>query len=142
MLRNRRAVRIVASSAFNERMLGVGMNLDELLLLLLMAIKATTFEAKSAPPTQTVTLGALDVRYRRMVLKHLELLRCILPYEEPYLFPPAFPDHRQRMFPGVWLNGCVEYILERLLRFDGLAVKLQFPAGSLGNYINLARCMS
>src|SRR5260370_12857862 len=84
----------------------------------LMAVETASFEHKTATPVQTVALGALHARNRRMLVKRLKRRRRIRTNEEMHFFFAALPLQNQRVQASGRLHCGVKHIRQNLFRFN------------------------
>jgi len=80
---------VVAHTALLEPDRIVSMDLGKIITL--MAVETAAFKDKTATPVQTVALGALHARKRRMLVKRLKCRRRIRTNEETHFLFTALP---------------------------------------------------
>ena len=86
---------VVAHAALLEHGGLVSMDLRKIITL--MAVETAAFENKTAAPVQTVALGALHARDRRMLVKGLKRGWRIRTDKEMYFLLAAVPQQNQRV---------------------------------------------
>ena len=134
-----RSMRVVAHAALLEHGGLVSMNLRKLITL--MAIETATFKDKTSAPVQTVALGALHTRYRRMLVKGLKRGWRIRTYKEMHLLLAAVPQQNQRVQARGRFQSGVKHVRKGLLGLDKDTVQLEFSRWCGGNQINLSALM-
>src|SRR6266478_6571502 len=92
---HRRSMCVVAHAALFEP--GRIVSMDFRKIIVPMAVETAAFEHKTATPVQTVALGALHARNRRMLVKRLKRRRRIRTNEEMHFFFAALPLQNQRV---------------------------------------------
>ena len=107
---------VVADAALLEP--GGVVSVDLRKAITLMAVEAAAFEHKTATPVQTVALGALHARNRRMLVKRLKRRRRIRTNEEMHFLFAAFPLQNQRVQARGRLQCGVKHIRKRLFGLD------------------------
>src|SRR5258708_6754534 len=107
----------------------------------LMAVETAAFEHKTATPVQTVALGALHARNRRMLVKRLKRRRRIRPNKESHFLFAALPLQNQRGQARGRLQCGVKYIVKRLFGLNRDTVQLEFSRRRRGNQVNLPALM-
>ncbi len=88
-------MRVMADPALLEHSRLVSVYLRKTITL--MAIETTAFEDKTATPVQTVALGALHARNRRMLVKRLKSGWRIRTNKEMHFLFAALPHQNQRV---------------------------------------------
>src|SRR5579862_3036229 len=106
-----------------------------------MAVETAAFEDKTATPVQTVALGTLHTRNRRMLVKRLKRRRRIRTNKKMHLLFAAFPEQNQRVQAGWRFKRSVKHIWKRLFGLDRDTVQLEFPRRRSGNQIDLPAFM-
>ena len=107
----------------------------------LMAVETAAFEHKTATPVQTVALGALHARNRRMLVKRLKRRRRIRTNEEMHFFFAALPLQNQRVQARGRLQCGVKHIGKRLFGLNQDTIQLEFSRRRGGNQVNLPALM-
>ena len=133
-----RSMCFVAHAALLEHGGLVSMNLRKLITL--MAIETATFKDKTSAPVQTVALGALHTRYRRMLVKGLKRGWRIRTYKEMHLLLAAVPQENQRVQARGRFQCGVKHIWKGLLGLDKETVQLEFSRRRRSNQIDLSGC--
>ena len=130
---------VVAHPALFEPGRIVSMDLRKIIVP--MAVETAAFEDKTATPVQTVALGALHTRNRRMLVKRLKRRRRIRPNKEAHFLFAAFPLQNQRMQTRGRLQCGVKHIGKRLFGLNQDTVQLESSRRCGGNQIYLPACM-
>ena len=130
---------VVAHAALLEP--GGVVSVDLRKAITLMAVETASFEHKTATPVQTVALGALHARNRRMLMKRLKRRRRIRPNEEMHFLFAAFPLQNQRVQARGRLQCGVKHIRKRLFGLNQDTVQLEFSRRRGGNQVNLPALM-
>jgi hypothetical protein len=136
---HRRSMCVVAHAALLESGGVVSMDLGKVILL--MAIETAAFEDKSAVPVQTVALGTLHPRNRRMLVKGLKRRRRIWSNEEVHFLFAAVPQQNHRVQARRRFQCGVEHIRKGLLGRDGDTIELEFSRRRRGNQIDRPGCV-
>ena len=110
-------------------------------IITLMAIETAAFEDKTAAPVQTVALGTLHARNRRMLVKRLKRRRRIRTDKEMHFLLAAFPQQNQRVQARGRFQCGVKHIWKGLLGLDHDTVQLEFSRRCSGNQIDLPGCI-
>jgi hypothetical protein len=126
---------VVAYAALLEHGRLVSMDLRKIVTQ--VAIETATFCDKTTTPIQTVALGALYARNRRMLMKRLKGRGRIRTDKEMHLLFAAFPQQDQRMQSRGRLQYGVKHIWEGLFGLDQYTVQLEFSRRCSRNQINL-----
>jgi hypothetical protein len=95
-------------------------------IITLMTVETAAFEDKTATPVQTVTLGTLHARKRRMLVKRLKCRRRIRTNEEMHFLLAAFPLQNQRVQARGRFQRSVKHIWKGLLGLYQDTVQLEF----------------
>jgi hypothetical protein len=109
------------------------MDLGEIVAL--MTVEAPAFEAKPATLVYFMTLGALNVRDRRMLMERRESGRRIRARRKANLLLTAIPQQPEGVYSGTHLDDRVKDIRKRFLSLDWLAIEFEFSSGSRRNDI-------
>ena len=105
-----------------------------------MAIETAAFEDKTATPIQTVALGALHARNRRMLVKRLKRRGRIRTDKEMHFLFAALPQQNQRVQARGRFQCGVKHVWKGPFGLDE-AVQLEFSRRRGGNQINLPAYM-
>jgi hypothetical protein len=134
-----RSMCVVAHAALLKDGGLVSMDLRKLITL--MAIETAAFENKTATPVQTVALGALHTRDRRMLVKGLKCGWRIRTNKEMHFLFAAVPQENQRVQARGRFQCGVKHVWKGLLGLDNETVQLEFSRRCGGNQINLSALM-
>ena len=107
---------VVAHAALFEP--GRIVSMDFRKIIVPMAVETAALEYKTAAPVQTVALGALHARNRRMLVKRLKRRRRIRTNEEMHFLFAAFPLQNQRVQARGRLQCGVKHMRKRLFGLD------------------------
>ena len=132
-------MRVVAHTALFEPDRIVSMDLGEVITL--MTIETAAFEDKTATAVQTVALGTLYTRNRRMLVKRLKRRWRIRTNEEMHFLFAAFPEEDQRVQARRRVQCGMKHIGKGLIGLDEDAIQLEFSRWSCGNDVDLAGCV-
>ena len=118
-------MRVVAHAALFEP--GRIVSMDFRKIIVPMAVETAALEYKTAAPVQTVALGALHARNRRMLAKRLKARWRVRTYKEMHFLLAALPQQNQRVQTRSRLQRSVKRIWKGLLGLDECTVQLNFP---------------
>ena len=106
-----------------------------------MAIETAAFKYKTATPVQTVALGALHARNRRMLVKRLKGCGRIRANKKMHFLFAALPLQNQRVQARRRLQCGVKHIWKGLFGLDDGPIELEFSGRRGSNQINLPAYM-
>src|ERR1700676_2674775 len=109
-------------------------------IITLMTIETAAFEDKTSAPVQTVALGTLHTRDRRMLVKGLKRGWRIRTHKEMHFLLAAVPQQNQRVQPWGRFQCGVKHVRKGLLGLNYETVQLEFSRRCGGNQINLSGC--
>ena len=130
---------VVAHAALLEP--GRIVSVDLRKIIRFMAIETAAFKYKTATPVQTVALGALHTRNRRMLVKRLKARGRIRTNEETRFLFAALPLQNQRVQARRRLQCGVKHVCKGLFGLDESTVELEFSRRRGRNQINLPAFM-
>ena len=117
----------------------VSMDLREVITL--VTIETPAFKDKTTAPVQTMALGALHARNRRMLVKSLKRRRWIRTNKKMHFLSAAFPLQNQRVQASGRFQCGVKHIRKGLLGLDGDTVQFELSRRCGGNQIDLPGCI-
>lgn len=103
-----------------------------------MTVETTAFKAKTSMLVDFVTLRALDIRKRRVLMEGRKPCRRVRTGEKVNFLLAPIPGEGQRVCAGSHFNRGVKYVGKRFLSLKRLAVQLEFSRRCRGDDVRLA----